>query len=400
MWANSLQSHHEADAATFVAPLCTSFLGAAEYLEGVLPGRHRKIMIFGMVDHKAVDIESDEDPNSDEDKMVARYKRLNALNSEAVLEYYFGMRSFGRFVSALEKQVPNVCLQTIDLSNVVWAGVHNSAFNEFDLEHLFTHVLPHHPTLKGIWLRPSIPTKYLLMLTSSIRACGDDTLLREICFTVEGHFNDEKARAIASMLRRDVPLTHLVLGGTLSATGCAMVCRAVAVNTNLQALDLLVTKTRADTLCGVLASSSLRTLQIRKRGLFAPECLHTFATELRSNTTLQALQFFRFVFNVEEARLFWRPLLHTLEYFNYSLVVVETGTQMTSSPLRNLLGNHMIIAQLLHRNGFIRRAIHALKTLNYQMPASILPLLFKLLSPIPGLLYHALRRVRLSKQEQ
>jgi hypothetical protein len=392
MWAGS-PLHHAPDAAAFVTPLCTSFRGAAEYLEGDVPSRHERIMIYGMNDYGTVDIESDEDPNNDEEGMVARFERLNALNSEETLEYHYGRRSFTRFITALGKQEPYLSLRTIDLSNVVWAGVQNGGFNKIDLEHLFTNVLPHHPTLEGIRLRPSIPAEYLQMLTSSIQTEAGETCLREIYITVEGHFNDEKAQAIASMLRRNVPLTRISLGGTLSANGCAMVCRAVAENTNLQSLDVLVTGARADTLAGVLASSSLRTLRVRKRGPFSPNCLQNLAQDLRTNTTLQVLQFFRFVFDFEEAQVFWRPLLTTLESYNYTLTAVETGAQITPSPMLGLLANQMIIAHLLQRNGFMRRAVHKLQTRNYHMPTAVLPFLLERVGPVPSLLYHILRHV-------
>lgn len=302
---------------------------------------------------------------------------VKPLNEEEY-QIEYGPRAFLRFVSALGKTENYRFIQTINFCDILWERLPRDG-----MEQLMCAVLPNHPTLKRIVFSPAIPEDYLQSFTTSISVAADRTQLQALCISAQGRLNNAKARIIATLIRRNGPITSIELGGTVSAEGCSIICQAVAINTHLQNFCVIVRNARCDSLHVAITSSSLQTMSVQSEGSFVPACFFNLAKELRSNFTIQR---FDFLVPHDNSLVFWHPLVETLESFNYTLTAILTfpGAQERT------------IHRLLLRNAMIREKAKRLKQQEYAVPPATLPSLLAFVRPFPDLVYRILRRAILT----
>jgi hypothetical protein len=350
-------------------PFLGTFKTAAEFLDFNNRVDRVRLRIGGMIPGEDGDIDFDDDGDE-----------TNEAFHQTRLERHYGHLAFNHFVAALGRQEEYRYLQMLDFSGVIWTRIPGQEFNRPAFEHLFSQVLPVHPTLEAIRFRPSIPTEYLRMFTSAIPATADATRLRDLVISTDGiptPFNADSAHVIAAMIRRNGPISRIILRGILSTAGCAVVSQAMTVNTNVRNMQITVRSADNDTLQGLAASQTLQTLSVLHTERPAPQFMEQFARGLRTNTTLQLLHF---LFRHEVPAQFWQPLVETLESHNYILRIVRTGKQVDYT-----------MADLLQRNSFIRPVINDLQARDFRVGRSELPFYLERIQPFTSLVYRLLR---------
>jgi hypothetical protein len=173
--------------------------------------------------------------------------------------------SFSRFVTALRCNARAV-------HRISFYRVNFRATPEEDTARLLGEVLPSHPALESVefsycqfsapqWrlFRSFAPTAAAAAAAATSRAAPP----RIVALEFDARPVDrEGARAIADLVRRNVPITNLTIrlagDGTaaLDPDACQLICRSVPHNQHLRVLKIPVRELLADTLDGVAASSS------------------------------------------------------------------------------------------------------------------------------------------------
>jgi hypothetical protein len=289
--------------------------------------------------------------------------------------------SFSRFVDALARppgeRGGGRAVLTISFALVPWNRVRTA-----DVERLCRDVLPLHPTLQEMCV--SMYPPFVGLLASSIHA-GSGSPLRKL--VIRSPLDRDGVRAVADMIRRNVPLAELHLGEweKLRADQCKRILQAVASgnNTNLRVLKVGVAETFADSLDHAVASPRLRKLSVDASKL-SHESLARMTKQLRTNTTMKSLHVSCSTMGLPTFRL----IKEALETYNYTLRDVTWCFRTErSDEVRTL-------ARLLHRNRRIRRAVGRLGPRRYHVPEArrLLPLALGILSGIPALVYRLLRQ--------
>jgi hypothetical protein len=179
---------------------------------------------------------------------------------------------------------------------------------------------------------------------------------------------------IAAMILRNGPISRIISLGIMSIAGCAAVCRALAVNTNLRNLHITVRNADGDMLEGLAASQTLQSLHVLHYEPLAPQLLERFVRGLRTNTTLQQVTF---VIGHQVTAQFWQPLIETLESHNYTLRIFHTGEEVDRT-----------LAQLMQRNSLIRPVINDLQARDFRVAQAEVPFYLEWIQLFPSLVYH------------
>lgn len=354
-----------------------TFENAADFLEFRINDNSVKLRIIGMTPGEIGIIRPD-NPDDETDETDEAF-------IQRIFEHHFGLSAFNRFVTALGRREEYCYLQSLDLSGVIWTSMPGPGLERSTCERLFSQVLPQHPTLEAIRFLSNIPVEYLRMFTSAIPVTADRTRLRDLLISPEDHsipLNEESTQALATMIRRNVPISRIMLQCILSPNGYALICQAVAASIKLRDLLITVRSANSDTLQGLAASQSLRTLSVRHSDVMSPLVLEQIARDLRSNTTLQALRLVLHESQRELPALFWQPLLETLEFHNWALRDVRTAIQ-----------DNPTFAPLLQRNSLIRPVINDLQARNFRVARAELPFYLERIQPFTSLVFRILRRV-------
>jgi hypothetical protein len=295
------------------------------------------------------------------------------------------LQAFGRLVAALGRYEGGRVDRQVHFLHLDW-----DALPEEDVETLFGQVLPFHPTLKRLAffdIEGAIPVRYLTLLTSSLPAAGSSSALKILQFMFP-RFGRESSQAIADLIGRNVALTELVVlpnRHALHPDDCKLICEATLRHTSLQCLRLRVDEVQDDTLGGVGASSTLRTLGVTSNGGFSEGSVASFARQLRTNATLSHLSLAtRSEMPRDDRFRLFRPIEKVLETHNFTLTQVEVGAGWD--------GQENVVS-LLRRNRRIQRALEQLEPVSYRLEPTILwPRAFEKVSALPTLLYRFLRR--------
>lgn len=280
-------------------------------------------------------------------------------------------------------------MRDVGLEEANWNGFHVE-----DVERLCRDVLPAHPTLEQVSI--DVPPPFVGLLASSIQADTGSPLRKLV---IRSPIDTDSVRAVADMIRRNVPLAHLQLDHwrKLKADEGRRIFQTVASgNTNLRVLQLGVEETFDDTLDHVVAAStsSVRELSIAVRDV-SDTFLACLATQLKTNTTME-----RLCVHAERGRPSLRQCSQSFRYieealrtYNYTLREVSWLFTLPWSVKERQERN--ILTHLVRRNGRIRCAIKTLEPVNYNVggPAGgVWPHALGLVSPIPTLVYRFLRR--------
>jgi hypothetical protein len=307
----------------------------------------------------------------------------------ATFQREYGPRAFTRMVSALGRKEDCRYMKVVDFSNLKLDGMSRAV-----LERLFGTILPRHPTLEEMFLPSSVPEEYLMLFTSSIPCSEEDTPLRTLTFSGRGLFDDEQALHAASMIRRNVPLTALSFQDVLTPAGCSMICHAVACNTKLERLRVLVCDTKSEMFHKLAASKSLRCLHVQIEGEFHHSCLINLARELRSNCTIKNLHLRvdednRLVVNCTTVQAVRLAFEETLESHNYTIEEI----------LPFMETNHgEKIRQLIRRNAVIRKKVCRLRQSDYNVPPFGMASLLQSIGAFPDPIYRILRNADVAQK--
>jgi hypothetical protein len=153
---------------------------------------------------------------------------------------------------------------------------------------------------------------------------------------IGGTADRERARAIADLLLRNVPLSRLEVNlirfvssgvdAPMDADSCKTICRAASKCKNLRVLKIRANELHNDMMDDVAVSSSPLN-EVWVGGFFSEESVASLARQLRSITTMTSLVLFhrtRDPPSSEEAERF-RPIANVLDIFNFTLERVSLG---------------------------------------------------------------------------
>lgn len=297
-------------------------------------------------------------------------------------QYENGSHALARFVSALGRKKNCRDIRKIHFSCLEWTGMPSD-----QMELLFGRVLPEHPTLEEVFLSSAVPAEYLRMFTNAIPTQEEATPLRVLHFDGMDTFSNEKVHHVAAMIRRNVPLTGLYFRDLLTPDTCPIIAHAVACNTNLVRLRIMLTSTRADTLHELATSPTLRFLNVCIDGAFDHACLTNLARALRTNCTLEVLQLRVGGDNAQilrgrHAEVLLTAFEETLEFYNYTLEQVLPW-------MEDVRGGRL--GQLIRRNSVIRKRVFKLRLNDYDVPSNCLPFLRQSFISFPILVFRILR---------
>jgi hypothetical protein len=296
--------------------------------------------------------------------------------------------SFRRFVAALGRRQERGgrAVRQIHFDNVDW-----DVLREEDLARFFGEVLPAHPTIETIGLAGyEIPQSYVRLLLASIGTGSSATPLRTLL--LQCAIGRDTIPAVADMIRRNAPLSELrvdpLTGPELDADDCRRICQSALRNTHIRVLHLRAKDVSADTLDDVVAHSTLTKLVV-SADEWSDECVTRVTKQLRANTTLERLYVIKR--KDEDPSPFFRPLAHVLETYNVTLRKV--GLRWFIPQKAEHVMEERVLTGLRRRNRLIRQAIDQLEPRSYHVvPATLLPRMLGMASPLPTVLYRFLRK--------
>jgi hypothetical protein len=278
-------------------------------------------------------------------------------------------------------------IQLVDFKDRVSVGYRRAVRQQIsdEMDRLFRDILPHHRSLTEIRMK-YCEDRLVELFAQSLPTDRPVPLHRIVLSELKGL---DAHRAVAAMIRRNVPLTELRIRSTFSTNGVKLICDAAGHSPNLRKLvnshNLVTVFDRCPDMYDQALGAGSHLVALESH-IYSLDLLRSMVERLKVNQVLQRL------------------VLVNSGWFSASVLTPEAGGELedlldrhnfTLREVTILNGRHprqRRVNELLRRNAGVRAANEQLEARQYAVALPLLPAAAGRVRRFPTLLYRLLRR--------